>query len=127
MNTFSVKLQIAGPKAVLQQHYFDTASNKDILIRILDNLKKIFWEKKSWAESKSCIERQPLQVTWIQPKQVDRSPGPPMSRRNPDGKMSGNAPANASELWSLGSVSALQSGWSGWPPAAEAQSDGRRK
>jgi regulator of sirC expression with transglutaminase-like and TPR domain len=52
--------QIAGPKAVLQDEYFETASNKDILIRILDNLKQIFWRKKSWGESKACIDRQLL-------------------------------------------------------------------
>jgi len=52
--------QIAGSKAVLKQYYFQIASNKDILIRILDNLKKIFWEKKSWDKSKACIERQML-------------------------------------------------------------------
>ena len=52
--------QIAGPKAVLQDEYFETASNKDILIRILDNLKQIFWRKKSWDESKACIDKQLL-------------------------------------------------------------------
>ena len=52
--------QIAGPKANLRPHYFDTASNKDILIRILDNLKQIFWRKKHWEESRKCIERQQL-------------------------------------------------------------------
>ena len=52
--------QIAGPKATLRPHYFDTASNKDIMIRILDNLKQIFWRKKHWEESRKCIERQQL-------------------------------------------------------------------
>jgi len=52
--------QIAGPKATLQDDYFETASNKDVLIRILDNLKQIFWRKKSWDESKACIDRQLL-------------------------------------------------------------------
>ena len=52
--------QIAGPKVVLQPRYFDIATNKDILVRILENLKKIFWQKKAWDESKSCIERQML-------------------------------------------------------------------
>ena len=49
--------QIAGPKAILEQHYFDVAENKDILVRILDNLKQIFWRSKSWDQSKACIER----------------------------------------------------------------------
>jgi regulator of sirC expression with transglutaminase-like and TPR domain len=52
--------QIAGPKATLRDDYFETASNKDVLIRILDNLKQIFWRKKSWDESKACIDRQLL-------------------------------------------------------------------
>ena len=52
--------QIAGPKAVLQNDYFDVASNKSILIRMLDNLKQIFWRKKHWDQSKSCIDRQLL-------------------------------------------------------------------
>ena len=50
--------QLVNPKAVLEQHYFDTATNKDILTRILENLKQIFWEKKSWDSSQACIERQ---------------------------------------------------------------------
>lgn len=52
--------QIAGPKASLRSHYFDTATNKDILIRVLDNLKQIFWRDKLWEESRKCIERQQL-------------------------------------------------------------------
>ncbi|MDA0788914.1 MAG: transglutaminase-like domain-containing protein [Proteobacteria bacterium] len=52
--------QLAGPRAVLQDEYFATAGNKDILIRILDNLKQIFWQKKAWDESKACIDRQLL-------------------------------------------------------------------
>ena len=52
--------QIAGKKATLQDNYFEIASNKDVLIRILDNLKQIFWRQKSWDESKSCIDRQLL-------------------------------------------------------------------
>jgi len=52
--------QIAGAKAVLKPHYFDTAPNKDIMLRILDNLKQVFWRKKHWDESKRCIERQQL-------------------------------------------------------------------
>ena len=53
--------QIArNSKAILLPQYFDIASNKEILIRILDNLKQIFWEKKSWDEGKACIERQIL-------------------------------------------------------------------
>ncbi len=31
-----------------------------MLIRILDNLKQIFWRQKSWDESKACIDRQLL-------------------------------------------------------------------
>ncbi len=52
--------QIAGQKAVLKDDYFEVASNKGILIRMLDNLKQIFWRNKSWDESKSCIDRQLL-------------------------------------------------------------------
>jgi regulator of sirC expression with transglutaminase-like and TPR domain len=52
--------QIAGPKEVVKAHYFDTASNKDILVRMLDNLKQIYWQSKSWKEGLGCIERQML-------------------------------------------------------------------
>ncbi len=52
--------QTAGPKAFIRPHYFDIADNKDILVRILDNLKTIFWRKKSWNDSKACIENQIL-------------------------------------------------------------------
>ena len=37
--------QLAGPNAVLKPHYLEIARNKDILIRVLDNLKKIFWQE----------------------------------------------------------------------------------
>ena len=52
--------QLAGPNAILKPQYLEIADNKDILIRVLDNLKKIFWQEKSWDRSKSCIERQML-------------------------------------------------------------------
>jgi len=52
--------QIAGPRATLKEEYFSPASARDILIRMLDNLKQIFWRQKSWNESKACIDRQLL-------------------------------------------------------------------
>lgn len=52
--------QIAGSRARVQPHYFERSSNRAILIRILDNLKQIFWRNKSWDESQRCIERQML-------------------------------------------------------------------
>ena len=52
--------QIAGPRAVVKPQYFDTADNKSILIRMLDNLKNIFWRQREWEQSKTCIERQLL-------------------------------------------------------------------
>ncbi|HKI75272.1 MAG TPA: transglutaminase-like domain-containing protein [Pseudomonadales bacterium] len=52
--------QIAGPRAVVQPHYFEPSDNKAVLLRILDNLKKIFWQNRNWEHSMSCIERQLL-------------------------------------------------------------------
>ncbi len=52
--------QIAGVRATLQDEYFLPASPRDILIRMLDNLKQIFWRQRSWDESKACIDRQLL-------------------------------------------------------------------
>ena len=52
--------QLAGPNAELRDEYFASAGNKDVLIRILDNLKNIFWQTKSWEDSKACIDRQLL-------------------------------------------------------------------
>lgn len=52
--------QIAGSRARIQPHYLDAADNKAILLRILDNLKQIYWREKSWDESEKCIERQLL-------------------------------------------------------------------
>ncbi len=52
--------QLAGARAVLRDEYFTAAGNKDILIRILDNLKQIYWRSKKWDESKDCIDRQLL-------------------------------------------------------------------
>jgi regulator of sirC expression with transglutaminase-like and TPR domain len=54
--------QIAGPRAVIQPDYFNVASNKSILIRILDNLKQIHWRNHAWDDSKACIERQLLLI-----------------------------------------------------------------
>lgn len=50
--------QIAGPRAVLESGYFEIARAHDIMVRILDNLKQIFWRNKQWLESRKCIERQ---------------------------------------------------------------------
>lgn len=52
--------QIAGPRATLQEDYFTPASPREILIRMLDNLKQIFWRAREWEDSKACIDRQLL-------------------------------------------------------------------
>ncbi len=52
--------QIAGPQARILPHYFDAAPNKSVLLRILDNLKQIFWRDKSWTEVQKCVTRQLL-------------------------------------------------------------------
>ena len=52
--------QIAGPKANLKKEYFDEAGPRHILIRMLDNLKQIFWREKRWDKSKACLDRQLL-------------------------------------------------------------------
>lgn len=52
--------QIAGPRAILKEEYFLPAGPREVLIRMLDNLKQIFWRRKLWDESKSCIDRQLL-------------------------------------------------------------------
>ena len=49
-----------APKPILREEYFTRAANKDILMRILDNLKRIFWDNKAWEEAKLCIDRQLL-------------------------------------------------------------------
>lgn len=52
--------QIAGSRAKIQPKHLEPAANKAILVRILDNLKQIFWRSKAWDESERCIERQLL-------------------------------------------------------------------
>lgn len=52
--------QIAGSRAVVKPHYFESAENKAVLLRILDNLKKIFWRERAWEQSKTCLEGQLL-------------------------------------------------------------------
>ncbi|MEX2365533.1 MAG: transglutaminase-like domain-containing protein [Pseudohongiellaceae bacterium] len=52
--------QIAGARARIKPEYFNLAPNKDVLIRMLDNLKQIFWRQSAWENSKACIERQLL-------------------------------------------------------------------
>lgn len=54
--------QIAGSRAVMQADYFDIASNRSILIRMLDNLKQIHWRNHEWDDSEACIERQLLLI-----------------------------------------------------------------
>ena len=41
---------------------FDIASNRSILIRMLDNLKQIHWRNHEWDDSEACIERQLLLI-----------------------------------------------------------------
>ncbi len=50
--------QHLGTAATLKDEYFSYASNREILMRLLDNLKKIFWQKKAWSHSKICIDHQ---------------------------------------------------------------------
>ncbi len=52
--------QIAGPRSTLREEYFNAASSRDVLIRMLDNLKQIFWRERAWDQSKACIDRQLL-------------------------------------------------------------------
>ena len=54
--------QLAGARATMKEEYFEPATSRDILIRMLDNLKQIFWRQKSWDESKACIDRQLLLI-----------------------------------------------------------------
>ncbi len=54
--------QIAGPRATLREEYFNLASSRDVLIRMLDNLKQIFWRERAWDQSKTCIDRQLLLI-----------------------------------------------------------------
>ena len=52
--------QVNGPRAELNLKDLERSANKDILSRILDNLKNIFWRNRHWNEVLSCIERQML-------------------------------------------------------------------
>lgn len=52
--------QISGNRLKLEPSHFEFAPTKDILLRMLDNLKQIFWREKSWANGRACIERQLL-------------------------------------------------------------------
>lgn len=52
--------QISGNRLKLEPGHIEFAPNKDILLRMLDNLKQIFWREKSWASGRACIERQLL-------------------------------------------------------------------
>lgn len=52
--------QIAGRRALLREEYFQPASHREILLRVLDNLKQIFWKNRAWDDSKACIDHQML-------------------------------------------------------------------
>jgi len=52
--------QIAGRRVIMEPAHLEFAENKAILIRMLDNLKQIFWRDESWDNAQGCIERQLL-------------------------------------------------------------------
>ena len=59
--------QLSGNRVKLEPSHFEFAPTKDILARMLDNLKQIFWREKSWTNSRACVERQLL----LRPRQSE--------------------------------------------------------
>ncbi len=50
--------QISGGSVELDHSHFQVATKKEILIRMIDNLKQIFWKEKKWERCQMCIEKQ---------------------------------------------------------------------
>ena len=52
--------QVTRRRVKLEPELLDFADNRDILTRMLDNLKQIYWRNEVWNEAQACIERQLL-------------------------------------------------------------------
>ena len=52
--------QISGGRLELDNTHLRVATKREILVRLIDNLKSIFWRKKEWKQCQRCIENQIL-------------------------------------------------------------------
>ncbi|MBC08836.1 MAG: hypothetical protein CMQ39_01545 [Gammaproteobacteria bacterium] len=50
--------QISGGRLELDNTHLRVATKREILVRLIDNLKSIFWRKKEWKQCQRCIENQ---------------------------------------------------------------------
>ena len=63
LNTHDCKTllkQISGGRLELDNTHLRVATKREILVRLIDNLKSIFWRKKEWKKCQRCIENQIL-------------------------------------------------------------------
>ncbi len=52
--------QVTRRRVKLEPELLEFADTRDILTRMLDNLKQIYWRNEVWNEAQACIERQLL-------------------------------------------------------------------
>ena len=52
--------QISGGRLELDNTHLRVATKREILVRLIDNLKSIFWKGKEWKQCQRCIENQIL-------------------------------------------------------------------
>ena len=50
--------QISGGRLELDNTHLRVATKREILVRLIDNLKSIFWRKKEWKQCQRCVENQ---------------------------------------------------------------------
>ena len=58
--------QISGGRLELDNTHLRVATKREILVRLIDNLKSIFWRKKEWKQCQRCVENQIM----LSPKKV---------------------------------------------------------
>ena len=50
--------QISGGRLELDNTHLRVATKREILVRLIDNLKSIFWRRKEWKQCQRCVENQ---------------------------------------------------------------------
>ena len=52
--------QTQGPRAQLEPKHTATANRRDLMMRLLENLKQCFWQQRTWSSAELCLDQQRL-------------------------------------------------------------------
>ena len=52
--------QTQGPRAELEPQHTATANRRDLMMRLLENLKQCFWQQRTWSSAELCLDQQRL-------------------------------------------------------------------